>query len=424
MSNPRAGAHRAPPKIPRGDPAPIAQGPTVSALLARLWDAPEGERDGIVESFWAGPAAVTPLVEAVDDASGERIVTFLWRDARAERVLLFVNRITDERTLDDSLMRRVPGTDLWHLGYRMRSDWRASYAMLRHEPGQAIPWESDGGQPALRGALDRGLPDPRNPLPYRNRIGTPMSVVQLPDAPPQRWWARRDGGMPRGTLFEAQAPRSRRVWIYRPAAPTPPGPLPGIVVLDGDAWTGTQNLVPTLDNLIADGEIPPSYAVFLDSIDRQRRWDDHDPGSGIDRYLVDELLPWAREHWPITSDPAGLAVAGQSLGGLTALRTVLRHPERIGNALVQSASLWQRDPGEEVAEANGAGRFYLEVGQQEWVLHPLNRVLAGALAEAGIDVVYREYNGGHDYACWRGGLADGLRELLGGGDPRSTTGGP
>jgi enterochelin esterase-like enzyme len=36
-----------------------------------------------------------------------------------------------------------------------------------------------------------------------------------------------------------------------------------------------------------------------------------------------------------------------------------------------------------------------------------------ALLRRGYEVVYREYSGGHDYACWRGGLADGLIELLG-----------
>jgi enterochelin esterase family protein len=201
-----------------------------------------------------------------------------------------------------------------------------------------------------------------------------------------------------------------------------------------------------------------------------------------------------------------VVVAGQSLGGLTALRTVLQHGDVIGAAIAQSASLWAADPTPELRAAGllrtaqtpsrtqqtpaaqtaadrppggagtaagwspdggrtaadrppgGAGtaaggspdggrtasgnwetpagqtaaggllgggrtasgnwqaacglRAYIEVGLQEWVLLEPNRRLAGELAAGGADVRFTAYNGGHDYACWRGGIADGLRWLL------------
>ena len=42
----------------------------------------------------------------------------------------------------------------------------------------------------------------------------------------------------------------------------------------------------------------------------------------------------------------------------------------------------------------------------------LNLSLRDALAAAGHVVAYREYEGGHDALCWRGGLIDGLCQLL------------
>jgi len=40
-----------------------------------------------------------------------------------------------------------------------------------------------------------------------------------------------------------------------------------------------------------------------------------------------------------------------------------------------------------------------------------NRHMRDVLLLKGYDVTYHEYAGGHDYACWRGSLADGLMTL-------------
>jgi enterochelin esterase family protein len=50
----------------------------------------------------------------------------------------------------------------------------------------------------------------------------------------------------------------------------------------------------------------------------------------------------------------------------------------------------------------------MEVGRQEWVLLPHHQQLARIFGDNGTDCRYVEYNGGHDYACWHGGIADGL----------------
>jgi enterochelin esterase family protein len=41
-----------------------------------------------------------------------------------------------------------------------------------------------------------------------------------------------------------------------------------------------------------------------------------------------------------------------------------------------------------------------------------NRRLRDVLRVKGYDVVYREFNGAHDYPCWRAGFADALTSLL------------
>lgn len=55
-------------------------------------------------------------------------------------------------------------------------------------------------------------------------------------------------------------------------------------------------------------------------------------------------------------------------------------------------------------------RFFLNTGSCERELLDANLWMRDALS--GYDLTYREYRGGHDYACWQGGLADGLVNLL------------
>ena len=57
-------------------------------------------------------------------------------------------------------------------------------------------------------------------------------------------------------------------------------------------------------------------------------------------------------------------------------------------------------------------RFFLEAGSQEGDLLIANHRLRGVLKKSGHAVSFREYRGGHDYACWQGGLADGIIAAL------------
>lgn len=417
---------RTPPERPRPSPVPLAASPALTLLVRSLQQAGgAGAVAGgtLVRDFWAGTGAASPLVEPIPGYPAERLVTFLWQDAAAERVLLFVNRLTDERNLAASYLRRVPGTDLWHLTYRMGADWRASYSFLPQRGVRPI-WLDDDDQVAIRASLDRGLVDPRNPQTSRNRAGTVMSVVSLPEAPPQRWLARRES-IARGRVTERAAPEGRRVWVYEP--PGSRAELPVVIVLDGEVWTLSQDLATTMDNLIADDLVRPACLVMVDSGGSERRWaelgerggepQERSTGrtaSAFVRYLVESLLPWARREYRIGTRPQDVVVAGASLGGLAALRVGLGYPDRVGGVLSQSASLWVDDLSDVLAAAGPHGelRVYLEVGSQERVLAEPNRRLAGQLALHGAGVRFVEYNGGHDYACWRGGIADGLRYLL------------
>lgn len=329
---------RQPPKIPRPQPVP---------------------RVGLPEDI-AARAGTAPAWPLIDDAGdGTWVVTFLWRDAEAREVLLFANRLTDETSLEDTFLEQVPGTDLWAAAFAMVADWRASYSFLVRRDGETAPWRGEGGQVAIRAALDRGQPDPRNADTCRNRVGVLQSVVSLPAAPQQPWLAPRDG-VEAGQVTELSAPDGRRAWSYDPAGLPLTQRLPTLVVLDGEVWAGTQSLAVTLDNLISDAAVPPLRALLIDSGGREARWSElAADGAGLD-YLAETALPWYAERRGV--DAGNCVIAGQSLGGLTALRAGLLRPEVFTGVVSHSASLWQDDLIDDVVAGPGrGGRAHLSV---------------------------------------------------------------
>jgi enterochelin esterase family protein len=375
--------------------------------------------DDVVESFWETKGAQTPIIYRDPQSRRHVFVTFLWRDSDARAVLLFVNRITDEKNLKDSLMKRLPHTDIWHITYRMERDWRASYCFIPAYDKKSLADITGVHQVSIRKALDRGIADPRNPVVCKNRADNALSVVELPDAPRQPWLAARPQLTCCGNVTSHRMHDGHSVWVYEPpetvrSADVDNKDVPVLIMFDGDMWMRVERFHETLNNLIADGEIPPLYALLVETDNIAARWGELSEDSGVENFVADELLPWACRRWPITDNPARIIVAGQSLGALTALWTAAKRPDCVKNVIAQSASLWRGSLMERLSDDDSPlhgfdGRIYFECGKQEWVLLPLNRRLARLLKAQGANHRYVEYNGGHDYACWRGGIADGLR---------------
>lgn len=433
-----------------GSPEPrAATSPRLTRFITGLESAGLAERTALTAEFWAAVErdGGTPLVEELDGEPGHRVVTFLWRGHRATRqVLLLANRLVDRSHFAGSLLSRAPGTDVWYLTRRLRADHRGSYRMVADISTEEPPTAPEPLQERLRALSAYGAPDPLNPRTVPGRWEpTLSSVFELPQAPEQPWQDRRTD-VARGTVQRHRIPGvglggERDVWVYLPPgipAGTPAGapdavaaaPLDVLVLPDGDMWFGSMDTRHTLDALIADGAVPPLIVLAPDSVDNTTRWQELGARDAYADFLADELLPWAAERWPVTRDPARSVIAGQSLGGMTALYACFRRPERFGNALAQSPSLWWRPGLPKGIPKAGADEFpwlaqqftdaerrdiriHIDVGLHEGAMVDHSRTLHDALRARGYPVTRTEFNGGHDYACWRGGLADGLVTLLG-----------
>ncbi len=253
---------------------------------------------------------------------------------------------------------------------------------------------------------------------------------------------------------------TRRVQVWEPAASTAAaaGPLPVVVFHDGqnlfrteDSFLGVTWGVPhTMDTLAREGQ--PALAVGIWNGGRRRLADYSPPrslgGSGRGEAHLDliehHILPAVRSRWAVRCDPAGVALVGSSLGGLSSLWGALSRPTAFGRCGAFSPSLGFGGRGlyDLVLQADLAGdtRFYLDAGTREvsrrrrraWtrrspsqhffdlVLH-----LAGLLQRRGLArgvhwAVVKDIGGRHTEADWARRLPGALRFLLGGPPPPKT----
>lgn len=273
---------------------------------------------------------------------------------------------------------------------------------------------------------------------YRRELER-RSWIEWGDSARARTFLRLPPPPAAGTLTEFSVPskeygRARRVWVY-----TPPG-YPAVCAsacsllasFDAGVYLEAIPLPSILDSLVAAGRLPPTIALLIDNASSSERLADLANHEKFARFVGDELLPWLREKWNVTRDPARTIVTGSSAGGLASAYLALKRPDEFGNVLSQSGAFWRGNEGSNeapfewvteqyAANARAPIRFFLDVGTTESVgamggtapsILEANRRLRDVLRAKGYDVEYHEVpNGMHSPESWRVRLPVGLVAL-------------
>lgn len=380
--------------------------------------------------FWQEVKSIAlPLVSAIEGKNDEREVTFLWRSAYSlQRVYLCLNRITDKNSVAKGMMECLPGTDIWHLTLSLPASYCGSYTMVE------IPLGTNEETISLLGSrfsILTGQEDPLNQTPRINIRGDTLeSVLMLDNAPAQDEWT--DSHVCSGQLFTSEhrlAGQSRRVRLYLPAVPVSQS-LGLLVLTDGETWFDNVGVSSAIDAAIRRGRIPPLAVLGVDNLDERERTAILGGRRELVRDIAERLLPAIRAEYPERQwvGRSQTVLAGQSLGGVTALMAARHAPESFGLVLSHSPSMWWTPDSrsrpsqfsandfswvsEHVLSApSPAVRTHLCVGSLEGSTVPQVQLLHEKLLTAGVESHCSVYTGGHDYAWWRGALIDGLSLL-------------
>ncbi len=173
-----------------------------------------------------------------------------------------------------------------------------------------------------------------------------------------------------------------------------------------------------LDNLIHAGAIPPTVGVFVDPgmfpdvgslrerMNRNAEYDAFD--SRYADFLIDEVLPLAGEHVPISADPKKRGLCGHSSGGNAAFTAAWHRPDGFGKVIGFVSSFAQMPGGNPYprlipTEPVRSLRILLQAGHRDldwnapednWLAE--NLLVAAALAQRGYDFRLVLGDGGHN----------------------------
>jgi phospholipase/carboxylesterase len=176
---------------------------------------------------------------------------------------------------------------------------------------------------------------------------------------------------------------ARDAVLYVPKRYDPARPAPLLVLLHGAGGEGR----PLVDLFVETAEARGYLILSPDS--RSRTWDVVMGGFGRDVLFLDRALALVFERFAV--DPARMAVGGFSDGASYALSIGVGNGALFGHILAFS-------PGFAAPiESRGAPRIFVSHGIDDRVLpiDPCSRRLVPALRQAGYDVDYREFDGGH-----------------------------
>ncbi|MGL4423991.1 MAG: alpha/beta hydrolase [Gemmataceae bacterium] len=224
---------------------------------------------------------------------------------------------------------------------------------------------------------------------------------------------------------------TRDYWMYVPAGAKADGPPVNVLVFQDGQWyqdpKGQWRVPVVLDNLIAQGAIPPTAALFISPgtfpekgqpgrANRSVEYDTLSPKYAT--FLEKEMLPLLAAQVKLTTEASGRAICGISSGGICAFTVAYERPDLFRNVISHVGSFTNIRGGDvypgKIRKVKKPIRVYLQDGfgdldnaHGSWPLQ--NLAMAAALRFNDYDYKFVYGDGGHNGKHGAADLPNALR---------------
>jgi len=232
----------------------------------------------------------------------------------------------------------------------------------------------------------------------------------------------------------------------------------------GDSMAAWPRVKSSLDQMIADGLIPPVVVIMPDApwSDRGNYYVDSDfdgnaalpAGAKVETAFTTDLVDWVDATYRTVADRNARAVGGYSMGGYGALRYSLAHQDIFAAGLVLSPATYIPTPPDDSSarefgafgvggdlfdeatyeaknypallstlDASTPTHLFIAVGDDEWMNpdpadadHDLDfeaaRLYNTVRRSNAITAEFRVLNGGHDWDTWEPAFKEGIADVM------------
>lgn len=400
-----------------------------------------------------------PFIKRLDEQTCQ--VLFLWQDPKGNqnksdisKVLLDINSLTGHHSWEPVTLERVKDTNVWFKLFEVDSKWRASYSFIPIKSEQCpllVQKKAINAKEKQRqwwlSIIKNQTHDPLNKLPVITAGWGKSSALHLPDALPEVGWKEWDEGKLNSLAMadlktvswsSTVLKNQRDCVLYSTAT----GKAPLVILLDGQKWGADSGMLSVLQYLTTNNKLAPAHYLLIPSISNPIRWKELSCDNDFWLAIINELLPLVRAELVLSdSTISSGVVAGQSLGGLSALYAGMYFPEFFSKVISLSGSFWwpeinrmqdpetfklnnphwdKKPPSNSLAdnilkdEANiSTLQIFQSIGLAEKDMCNYNDITYQAIQQKGGKVSYEKVHGGHDWLSWRASLINGLIKLLG-----------
>ena len=324
---------------------------------------------------------------------GDTAIFLLKQDAQKVALAGDMNQWQPDQTYLDQLA----DTDLWYYIFPTYPDARLDYKFV-----------IDDGSWIL---------DPRNPRrsDHNDFVNSELRMPEYQDP----LIAERDSSVQMGKLDTLAVDTNRwtmirSIVVYKPAAYEALESMPSAYFHDGLNQVAIADVPVILDNLIAQGTIPPAIAIFVEPKDRSQAYA-FEQQSAFARFFVEELVPYIDEKYKTSRKGDDRATIGASFGGLISVVLSFTYPEVFGNCGAHSCAYWpNKRAGYELilSRLKEPVKYAAIWGSYDGVRSNNNEVVRHFENE-GIPILHRELHEGHTWALWRATTSDFLQYFFG-----------